>query len=117
MEKISEVDNLTGYIQRKLVENQLENRVNVIHLSDHGMVEVAKSNIIDLTQYLKYGTYQMYQSSPIIQVVPINHGELENNRFFLSIKSTFVLFHFILIHVNILNFRIFQILSVKFSQI
>ncbi|XP_055326227.1 bis(5'-adenosyl)-triphosphatase enpp4-like [Sitodiplosis mosellana] len=73
MEKVSEVDNLAGYIQRKLVEYQLENRINVIHLSDHGMVGVGKSNIIDLTQFLKNGTYQMYGSSPVFQVVPIDH--------------------------------------------
>lgn len=117
MEKISEVDHLTGYIQRKLVENQLENSVNVVHLSDHGMVAVDKSNIIDLRQYLNNGTYQMYGSSPVFQVVPKIHGELDNNRFFLSIKFTFVSFHSILFHVNFLNFQIVQIWSVKFSQI
>lgn len=78
MEKLSLVDILTGYIQQKLVENQLENRVNVIHLSDHGMLAVRQSNLIDLTQFLENETYEMYGSSPMLQIVPANHGMLES---------------------------------------
>lgn len=78
MEKVSVVDKLTGYIQQKLVENQLENRVNVVHLSDHGMVGVRHSNLIDLTQFLKEGTYKIYGTSPVLQIVPADYGEFES---------------------------------------
>lgn len=71
---IAKVDNITGYIQKKLIENHLEDRVNVIHLSDHGMNNVAVDNFISLHD-LSNGTFDTYGSSPVIQIVPVNSSE------------------------------------------
>lgn len=69
------LDELTQYIQTKLRENNLLDRVNVIHLSDHGMESVIKKNIIDLTNILKKNTYKYYGTSPVLQIVPMHGNE------------------------------------------
>lgn len=71
---IREVDEITGYIQEKLIENNLENRVNVIHLSDHGMNNVTPDNFISLTEFSN-GMFDIYGTSPVIQVVPVDSSE------------------------------------------
>lgn len=71
---VAKLDDLTKYIQQKLVDNKLEKRVNVIHLSDHGMNSVSPPNFIDLTKFIANGTYTMYGTSPVLQIVPIDKG-------------------------------------------
>lgn len=67
---VKKVDELTEYIENKLVAANLRNRMNVIYVSDHGMQSVSSPNFINLTSFLEHGTYEMYGSSPIMQVVP-----------------------------------------------
>lgn len=76
-ELIRKLDNLTAYLDKKLAENKLKDKVNVIHLSDHGMVSVNPSNFIDLRVYLQNGTYEMVGSSPILHVLPKKGKEEE----------------------------------------
>lgn len=72
---IAKVDDLTKYIQQQLIEHNLDKRVNVIHLSDHGMDSVSPPNFIDLREFLTNGTYKMYGTSPVLQVVPNDSSE------------------------------------------
>ncbi|XP_055697080.1 ectonucleotide pyrophosphatase/phosphodiesterase family member 5-like isoform X2 [Phlebotomus papatasi] len=69
-ELIIKLDNLTNSIQQKLKANQLSDRVNVIHLSDHGMEGVHPANFIDLRQFVADESCDFYGSSPVLQVVP-----------------------------------------------
>lgn len=69
------LDELTKYIQTKLRENNLIDRVNVIHLSDHGMESVTRKNIIDLRKILANHTYTYYGTSPVLQIVPADSYE------------------------------------------
>lgn len=68
---VEKLDNLTKYIHEKLAAQKLIDRVNVVHVSDHGMSSVASPNFIDFTKWLENGTYEVYGSSPVLQVVPI----------------------------------------------
>lgn len=43
------MDEILGYLVQKLKENDLENEVNVIVTSDHGMVEVDNINKVRRT--------------------------------------------------------------------
>lgn len=70
MNMIVKADKLTGYIQKKLIEYKLQNRVNVIHLSDHGMASVTPKNFINLKSFLAEESYEMFGSSPVLQIVP-----------------------------------------------
>lgn len=72
---VAKLDNLTKYIQEQLIAHNLEQRINVIHLSDHGMSSVVPPNFIDLTQFTAEGAFKWYGSSPILQIVPTNQGE------------------------------------------
>lgn len=76
---LAKVDNLTGYIQEQLVDLGLDKRVNVVHLSDHGMHNLIHSNnsIIDLRTFVANGSFEMYGFSPVIQIVPTG-GKNEN---------------------------------------
>lgn len=72
---VQKMDDLTRYIEDKLVSENLRSRMNVIYLSDHGMNSVSSPNFINLTSYLENGTYHFYGSSPVMQIVP-QDGEL-----------------------------------------
>lgn len=67
---IQKLDNLSKYIKEKLKQLNLSSRVNVIHLSDHGMDSVSPPNFIDLTKFVENGTTDFYGTSPVIQIVP-----------------------------------------------
>lgn len=67
---VAGLDNLTKYIQDQLEINNQSDRVNVVHLSDHGMTNVASPQFIDINQWLTSGTYKMYQTSPVVQIIP-----------------------------------------------
>lgn len=71
---IKEVDEITGYIQEQLKLHNLTSCTNVIHLSDHGMIEVNASNVIDFSPFLENGTYKTYGTSPVLQIVPEDEG-------------------------------------------
>lgn len=73
---VSKLDDLTKYIQQKLFDNNLDQRVNVIHLSDHGMSSVTPQNFINLTEFVRSETVSFYGTSPVLQVVPKNNSEL-----------------------------------------
>lgn len=72
---LSQLDDLTKYIQDKLAENHLAERVNVIHLSDHGMIGVTPQKAINLTDFVRNGTVTYFGASPVLQVVPNDRGE------------------------------------------
>lgn len=72
---IAKLDNLTKYIQEQLIAHDLDRRINVIHLSDHGMSSVVPSNFIDLRQFTADGAFNWFGSSPILQIVPTNQSE------------------------------------------
>lgn len=73
---VSKLDNLTRYIQEKLISTGLDKRVNVIHLSDHGMTGVAPPNFIYLDKILANDNCKFYGTSPLLQVVPDDPSEL-----------------------------------------
>lgn len=70
------MDDLVGYIEQKMIKMKLMNRVNVVFLSDHGMDSVHISNFIDLTEFIADDTYNIYGSSPVLQIVPKDKSNL-----------------------------------------
>nr|QHO60755.1 salivary pyrophosphatase [Sergentomyia schwetzi] len=67
---IIKLDNLTKSIHEKLRFFNLTDHVNVIHLSDHGMLGVSSSYFIDLRQFVNNNTCDFHGTSPVLQVVP-----------------------------------------------
>lgn len=56
--------------QKQLEKNGLTDRVNVVHLSDHGMISVTPPYFINITQYMTNDTYEWAGASPCIQIIP-----------------------------------------------
>lgn len=102
---VAKLDNLTKYIQEQLMAHNLDQRINVIHLSDHGMSSVVPPNFIDLRQFTAAGAFKWYGSSPILQIVPTNPCEFI---FFFSRNIEFIFFNAI---------HAFQTKSMTFSPI
>lgn len=67
---LEKLDNITEYLYKKLSDNNLLGKANVIHLSDHGMTAVRPPNIINVTQYLKPDSYIIADTSPCLHIVP-----------------------------------------------
>jgi Arylsulfatase A and related enzymes len=67
---IIKVDNITGYIIKKLEENNLTDSVNVFLLSDHGFETVTPPRIINITEVIKGMNYTPVGSSPAIHIYP-----------------------------------------------
>ncbi|KAJ8940355.1 hypothetical protein NQ314_010737 [Rhamnusium bicolor] len=67
---LEKLDNVTLYLEEQLEKHKLTDKVNVIHLSDHGMVSVTPPYFINITQYMKNNTYDWAGASPCIQIIP-----------------------------------------------
>lgn len=67
---VKKLNIVTEYLHHKLMEKGLMNRTSVVHVSDHGMTDLAVGNIIDLTKFTGNGTCSFYGSTPVLQIVP-----------------------------------------------
>lgn len=76
-QEVIHVDQITGLIVEATKKFKLEKRLNVIFMSDHGMITIKMSDMIDFRKYTDNTSYKMYGSSPVIQIVP-NEGQLDN---------------------------------------
>ncbi|KAK0164258.1 hypothetical protein PV328_002905 [Microctonus aethiopoides] len=66
---LMKLDNFTKYIHDKLKEKNLTD-VNVIHLSDHGMVDVKIPQIINITNYINKSECTILETANTIFVNP-----------------------------------------------
>jgi predicted AlkP superfamily pyrophosphatase or phosphodiesterase len=69
-EVIFKVDNVTGYLVKKLAENNLTDSVNVFLLSDHGFETVTPPRIINITDVIKEMNCTIVGNSPTLHVYP-----------------------------------------------
>lgn len=67
---LQQLDNVTQYMHNKLRDSGLSNKVNVVHLSDHGMTTIKPPQFIDLKQYLQPNTYLIADTSPCLHFIP-----------------------------------------------
>ena len=73
---VEKLNNVTRHFHQKIYENNLQDRVNVIHMSDHGMDNLELRNVIDLTKLINKKV-QYYGSTPVLQIVPENMTETQ----------------------------------------
>lgn len=68
---IVKLNDLTRYIHDKIREFNLQDRVNVVHLSDHGMDSLMPKNFINLTRFVPDDIkYDVHGNTPVLQIVP-----------------------------------------------
>lgn len=65
---LQEVDVTINYLLTELVKYNLRDKMNIIILSDHGMLEVPKENLIDFRDWLKNDSYKACGESPYWQI-------------------------------------------------
>jgi predicted AlkP superfamily pyrophosphatase or phosphodiesterase len=56
-EKIFELDDILGYIKKKLVETNLIDEMNIILTSDHGQTDIGKNKMINLDKFVSRSLY------------------------------------------------------------
>lgn len=80
-QKLRELDDFIFYLMQRLAFDDLDNRVDIIILSDHGMTTVTPNNFLDLFAYVDENVCSMYGSSPVLQVICSNerHNEACQN--------------------------------------
>lgn len=66
---VERLDKATEYLHKKIYEYNLQNRINVIHVSDHGMDSLQLKNVIDLRKIVSEKV-KYYGTTPILQIVP-----------------------------------------------
>lgn len=72
---LMKLDKITLYIQQKLVAMGLSRRVNVVHVSDHGMMNVYLENSIRIDKILANDDCNIYGLTPVLQIVPKDKSE------------------------------------------
>jgi ectonucleotide pyrophosphatase/phosphodiesterase family protein 5 len=72
---VEKLDQVTEYFYRKIQQHQLENRVSVIHLSDHGMDSLELRNVVNITDIIDANQVDFYGSTPVLQIVPKSLAE------------------------------------------
>lgn len=75
-EFVAQLDHVTEYFHQKIQKHNLENRVNVVHLSDHGMDSLELRNVINLTSIIG-DKAKFYGTTPVLQIVPNNLAETD----------------------------------------
>lgn len=65
---LQEMDRIVEYLLAELKKYQLLDKMNIIILSDHGMLEVPKENLIDFREWLKNDSYEACGESPYWQI-------------------------------------------------
>ncbi|XP_041771160.1 bis(5'-adenosyl)-triphosphatase ENPP4-like [Anopheles merus] len=68
---VVKLNDFTRQLHARIAEQRLAERVNVVHLSDHGMESVMPKNFINLTSLVSAELrYDTYGSTPVLQIVP-----------------------------------------------
>lgn len=76
-EQLRRIDNITYYLQNKIVDMNLSNSLNVFLLSDHGMVSVPPENLIKVKELIQSHSNECLMAgvSPILHVIPTKDKE------------------------------------------
>jgi len=76
-DSIEEVDrDAVGYLLDQLKEKSLDDKVNVIFVSDHNMLNTSSERVILLDEYIDPSTYTLTESATIGHIWP-NEGKLD----------------------------------------
>lgn len=71
------LNKVTEYLFKKIQHHNLENRVSVVHLSDHGMDSLELRNVVDLKKIIGNKTAKFFSTTPVLQIVPDNLADTE----------------------------------------
>jgi len=75
---VAHVDRAVARLMDGLKQRNIYDRVNVIIVSDHGMVETPKSKIVKLDRYIDMKRLKVIDASPLLQAYPTNVNDLQS---------------------------------------
>src|SRR6185369_1338066 len=73
---IADVDRAIGQLVSGLRERGIDDRVNVVIVSDHGMAPVPRKKIVIIDDYIDPKTVNVVDSSPVLSLIP-NDGDVQ----------------------------------------
>ena len=84
---IQRMDKLTGYLLDRLEALGIQDQVNLIFLSDHGMEELSEEKVVDIYGIADTSKFDNYGSNPVFQILPNNEGKK------LVLSCSFICYH------------------------
>lgn len=67
---IAGIDEKLGFLLNELKRSGLDEKVNLIVTSDHGMAQLYPEKIIELDEYVERDTYSWVDKSPVVGILP-----------------------------------------------
>ena len=71
IQSIETVDHLLGELCSSLIQMELQHRVNIIIVSDHGMTALSPERVIFLDDYLDISQVEVINWSPLLELIPL----------------------------------------------
>ena len=70
-EAIEKIDSGVGYLMREIESQGLKDKLDVILMSDHGMIDIPPENILRLGSLKHKDQYRVVGFSPLLQIFPV----------------------------------------------
>ncbi|XP_066976914.1 bis(5'-adenosyl)-triphosphatase enpp4-like [Macrobrachium rosenbergii] len=77
LDELLKIDEAMGFLFQLITLNNLQERLDIIVLSDHGMSSIPETNIIDLTTIVDSSMYTFTGSSPVLNVWPTYDHQID----------------------------------------
>ena len=98
--EIENSDKILGYLIQELKKINIFNNINIIIVSDHGMVDVSETRLINIDNYINSDDFIIDGKGPILQLRSNNKAVLDTN-----LKGTFFCNRaLIVIRINCIGF-------------
>ncbi|XP_068241456.1 bis(5'-adenosyl)-triphosphatase enpp4-like isoform X1 [Palaemon carinicauda] len=77
LEELLKIDRAIGFLFQLVTLNNLQEHLDIIILSDHGMSSIPEANIIDLSTIVDSSLYTFTGNSPVLNVWPDNEHQID----------------------------------------
>ena len=72
--QIELADSILGYLFKSIENLNIKNQINIIIVSDHGMVDVSEDRLINIDDYININ-YEVYGKGPYVEIRNIKNNE------------------------------------------
>lgn len=77
-ESIKRLDDITGYLLKRLNDTSIADSINIIILSDHGMTEISNERTINVDSILGEGNYKSQNRGPFMFITPAGKNSVSD---------------------------------------
>lgn len=72
---VMSIDRYLGKLMRAISFERLNKRINIIVVSDHGMVAVSRDQVVFLDDFINLGDVEIVNWSPVAEIIPVSGKE------------------------------------------